>query len=158
MRKIILAATAALALAGGASAAQAGTVQIGMLVCGVGQGTGFIFGSTKRVNCNFVPAFSGTPSEFLFGRDYPLRRRPRPHEPRCVEMGRSGDKLQILQSRRARRKLWWHRGEATTALGVGANILVRGSLLDYMLQPLSVQGQTGLNVALGVTGLTLASR
>jgi len=48
--------------------------------------------------------------------------------------------------------------EATTALGVGANVLVRGSLLDYMLQPLSVQGQTGLNVALGVAGLTLAAR
>ena len=48
--------------------------------------------------------------------------------------------------------------EATTAIGVGANVLVRGSLLDYMLQPLSVQGQTGLNVALGVAGLTLAAR
>ena len=158
MRKIILAATAALALAGGASAAQAGTVQIGMLVCGVGQGTGFIFGSTKRVNCNFVPAFSGTPSKSYSGV---ITRYG-------VDLGHTNQgvlKWAVLATNFKSYSPGVLAGnyggigaEATTALGVGANILVRGSLLDYMLQPLSVQGQTGLNVALGVTGLTLASR
>jgi hypothetical protein len=45
--------------------------------------------------------------------------------------------------------------EATVALGVGANALVGGSNKSIVLQPVSVQGQTGLNVAVGVTGLTI---
>jgi hypothetical protein len=44
---------------------------------------------------------------------------------------------------------------ATVALGAGANALVGGSNNAVVLQPLSVQGQTGLNLAVGVTGLTL---
>lgn len=45
--------------------------------------------------------------------------------------------------------------ETSVALGVGANALVGGSDESIVLQPLSIQGQTGLNLAVGVTGLTL---
>ena len=45
--------------------------------------------------------------------------------------------------------------EATVGAGVGANVLVGGSNRTIQLQPLSVQGQTGLNVAAGVTGIEL---
>jgi hypothetical protein len=40
-------------------------------------------------------------------------------------------------------------------VGVGANALVGGSRNSFALQPLSVQGQTGLNVAAGVARLEL---
>jgi hypothetical protein len=40
-------------------------------------------------------------------------------------------------------------------VGVGANALVGGSNNTIALQPLSVQGQTGLSVAAGVAGLEL---
>ncbi len=45
--------------------------------------------------------------------------------------------------------------EATIAVGLGANVLVGGSNRTVALQPLSVTGQTGLNLAAGVASLTL---
>jgi hypothetical protein len=46
-------------------------------------------------------------------------------------------------------------GEATLGVGAGANVLVGGSARSVALQPLSLQGQVGLNVQLGVSGLEL---
>ena len=45
--------------------------------------------------------------------------------------------------------------EATVGAGVGANVLVGGSNRTVTLQPISVQGQAGLNLAVGVAGLDL---
>jgi len=44
---------------------------------------------------------------------------------------------------------------ATVGVGVGANALIGGSNNTIALQPVSVQGQTGLAVAAGVAGLEL---
>ena len=41
------------------------------------------------------------------------------------------------------------------SLVVGANVLVGGSDNHISLQPLSIQGMTGLNAAAGIAGLTL---
>jgi hypothetical protein len=46
-------------------------------------------------------------------------------------------------------------GSASVGLGLGANVLVGGSHRTISLQPLSVEGQFGINLALGVAGLTL---
>ena len=48
--------------------------------------------------------------------------------------------------------------EATVVVGLGANVLVGGSQKQFALQPLSVQAQTGLNLAVGVTELDLTKR
>ncbi|HKJ60683.1 MAG TPA: DUF992 domain-containing protein, partial [Hyphomicrobiales bacterium] len=45
--------------------------------------------------------------------------------------------------------------EATAGVGGGANVLIGGSNETISLQPLSVQGQTGLNAALGVSEIVL---
>ena len=45
--------------------------------------------------------------------------------------------------------------EATVVAGLGANVLVGGSNRTIALQPLSLQGQAGLNVAAGVAGIEL---
>ena len=45
--------------------------------------------------------------------------------------------------------------EATVGLGLGANALVGGFRKSINLQPISVQAQTGLNVAAGVQSLHL---
>jgi hypothetical protein len=47
--------------------------------------------------------------------------------------------------------------EATAGAGLGANLLVGGTGRSFSLQPLSIQGQTGLNFAAGVMTLTLLS-
>ena len=44
---------------------------------------------------------------------------------------------------------------ATAVVGAGANVLVGGSNKTISLQPLSIEGNTGLNVAAGVAALTL---
>jgi hypothetical protein len=46
-------------------------------------------------------------------------------------------------------------GNASFGLGLGANVLVGGSHRTISLQPLSVEGQVGVNLALGVARLTL---
>jgi hypothetical protein len=49
-------------------------------------------------------------------------------------------------------------GSASVGAGGGANVLVGGFRRSISLQPISIQGDTGLNVAAGVEGLTLKYR
>ncbi len=44
---------------------------------------------------------------------------------------------------------------ATVGVGLGANALIGGSNNTIALQPVSVQGQTGLGIAAGIAGLEL---
>ena len=46
-------------------------------------------------------------------------------------------------------------GEVSLGVGAGANLLVGGTAQSISLQPFSVEGQVGINLALGVAGLTL---
>lgn len=45
--------------------------------------------------------------------------------------------------------------DAAVAVGLGANVLVGGSGNSIALQPISVEGQTGLNVAVGLAEFKL---
>lgn len=47
------------------------------------------------------------------------------------------------------------RGGATVGVGAGANVLIGGSGNHISLQPVSIEGMTGFNVAAGLGGLTL---
>lgn len=49
-------------------------------------------------------------------------------------------------------------GSVAVGLGLGANALLGGSRNTIALQPISVEGQTGVNLALGVGSLTLRQR
>jgi Protein of unknown function (DUF992) len=44
---------------------------------------------------------------------------------------------------------------ASVGLGLGANALIGGSNNSFALQPLSVEGQSGVNLAIGVADLEL---
>ncbi|WP_454624760.1 DUF992 domain-containing protein [Bradyrhizobium cenepequi] len=46
-------------------------------------------------------------------------------------------------------------GSATLGVGVGGNVLVGGSNNSIALQPLSLQGQVGVNIAAGLASLEL---
>jgi hypothetical protein len=48
-------------------------------------------------------------------------------------------------------------GSASLDVGVGANALIGGSHRSIALQALSVEAQVGVNLALGIAGLTLCS-
>jgi hypothetical protein len=154
-RLMILAAAAASVAAAGTAVAQrppVERVQAGTLTCDISGGIGFIIGSQKGLNCSFVPAVPGPP-EFYAGVISKLG----------VDLGVTAGGVMVWAvyaptSRAAGSLAGTYGGasaEATVGAGVGANVLVGGSNRTIELQPLSVQGQTGVNVAAGVAQIDL---
>lgn len=151
---LILCATG-LSLLFGPSAAKAQDASsiIGQLTC-QGQGSvGMIIGSKQTMKCKFVPADGAPPQRYTatitkFG----------------VDLGVTGPTTLIwtvLGSTSALPDgaLYGNYGgvsaDASVGIGGGANALVGGSNQSIVLQPLSVQGQTGVNIAVGVSEMTL---
>ncbi len=156
MLKKLAVAISALSLAAGAlalgSAAQAQGVKAGVLTCNEAGGFGFIFGSSKAINCTFAPA-GGVPQHYVgsidkFGVDIGFTKGgvvvwavfapTTSPEPGALAGSYGG----VTAS-------------ATAVVGAGANVLVGGSNKTISLQPLSIEGNTGLNIAAGVAALTL---
>lgn len=128
--------------------------EVGRLVCNVSGGVGFIVTSRRALSCRFtdnrgrVERYAGTIRKF--GLDIGATTRGVLVWAVASSTSRIG--RGALQGEYAGAS-----GEATLGAGVGANILVGGSNRSISLQPLSVQGQTGLNLALGVADLRLES-
>ncbi len=144
----------ALAFGLAASAAQAQSpVKVGTLDCAIAPGVGFVIGSSKQVDCMFVPSSPGWRREHYVGGIDKFG----------VDIGvTAGGRLLWAVYAPTTRRAWALAGryggataEATVGAGLGANALVGGSRRTVSLQPLSVQGQAGLNVAGGVAELTL---
>jgi hypothetical protein len=142
----------AVATAGAAPSFAKSGVRVGALNCVVEGGVGLILGSKKSMVCTFKPA-NGARSEKYKGSITRLG----------VDIGVTG-KAYMTWAVFAPGKLkpgslagdYGGAGaEATVGVGLGANVLVGGFKKSVALQPLSVQGQTGLNVAAGVAGLKL---
>lgn len=157
LRKFAI-AISALGLAAGASAigtparAQGG-LQVGNLTCNVASGFGFIFGSSRAINCTFAPAGGGPPQHYTgainqFGVD--------------IGYVQGGVLLWTVVAPAANIAPGALAGtyggataSATVGVGLGANVLVGGSGNSIALQPVSIQGTTGLNVAAGIAQMTL---
>jgi len=151
----ILIAVALAALASGPARAQV-RVEIGLLDCVVAGGAGFIIGSTKDLLCTFHPA-GGRPPETYFGV---VRKFG-------IDVGVTGAtyiKWAVLAptvDAYAPGALAGNyvgvSAEATAGVGLGANALVGGSGDTFALQPVSVQAQEGLNLAVGFSSFQLRS-
>ncbi len=138
------------AFAAAPAAAQSG-VNIGTLTCNVSGGIGYIITSAKSMACTFSPA--GGPPQHYSGviRKFGL------------DIGVSGEAMMTWVvfapgnvSRGALQGSYaGASAEVSAGLGLGANALVGGFNGSIALQPLSIQGQTGLNVAAGVASLEL---
>lgn len=133
---------------------QPGNVRVGNLRCDVEAGTSFIFGSTRNVNCVFTAA--GGRSERYTGE---IRRYG-------VDVGFTGAAVMLwgvlasttdIQPGALAGTFTGVSAGATAGVGVGANVLVGGSGRGVSLQPISIEGNTGLNIALGVGELTLTA-
>ncbi len=137
-----------------ANAQQPGQVQVGVLECRGGQNVGFVLGSNAHLNCVFQSA-GGRAEGYVanirrFGIDLGFTDNttvqwaiyaPTTRVPRGGLAGQYG-------------------GVGTNAsvgVGFGGNFLVGGPNNLYGLQPVSVQGQVGLNVASGIVQLQLES-
>jgi hypothetical protein len=151
-RKAIAAAALLLAFAA-LDPAAAQRVKAGTLNCDVSAGFGFIVGSQRSVICTFVPD-GGGPGEFYtgtisrFGLD--IGATAGGHMVWAVFAEYYGPRPGVLAG-----DYVGATGEATVAVGLGANVLLGGSNRQVALQPLSVSGQVGLNLAVGVADLRL---
>jgi hypothetical protein len=131
---------------------QKATVRAGYLTCHIDSGWGFIFGSSRKIDCAYAlqPGYTEyyTGSITKFGADIGYLQSA------VIIWAVLAPSTNLGQG-----ALDGHYGGATAsvALGVGggANILVGGFNHSIALQPVSIEGQNGLNVAAGVQALTL---
>lgn len=150
-----LAFSVALLLAIGSGAeAQSPKVEAGTLVCQVEGGVGFVFGSTKRLDCLFKSGgiddhYTGTVMKF------------------GIDIGATTTSTIVWTvfgptASTARGSLAGTfsgvTSEATVGLGVGANALVGVDNKLFVLQPVSGQVQQGLNVAAGIATINLHAK
>jgi hypothetical protein len=156
MRNILLAGAATLALTFATTNANAAPegVKVGVLNCDVERGWGFIVGSSKGVRCAF----------------HPNRGEPDRYEGSISKLGvdigyTGGGKLiwdvvapsSDIRSGALQGEYAGATASATAGVGVGANVLVGGLDKSIALQPVSFEGNTGLDIAAGVGALSLRS-
>lgn len=154
MRSYLVAAVAALSLSIAATSAQAqGRIRAGGLSCNLAPTVGLIIGSRQRIDCTFTPS-TGGPVERYTGNVNRLG----------LDLGVTAGGRMIwgvfartskLPPRTLAGTYVGASGDISLGLGGGANVLVGGSNRSISLQPLSLQGQVGVNLALGVAGMTL---
>jgi hypothetical protein len=135
------------------NSAQAQGVQVGVLTCDLAGGIGFIVGSSRGVDCTFLPP-NGSPQHYV-GSINKLG----------VDIGYLQGGVMVWSVvaptvNFAPGSLSGSYGgvtaTATVGFGIGANVLVGGSANSIALQPVSVEGTTGLNVAAGVAEMTVS--
>ncbi|HYM34662.1 MAG TPA: DUF992 domain-containing protein [Steroidobacteraceae bacterium] len=127
-------------------------VKVGTLNCDISAGIGLIIASQKQVTCMFTPS-EPLPREVYYGSINKFG----------LDIGATagGEMAWAVYAPTTRSvgALAGHYGgasaEATVGLGAGANVLIGGSNRTVTLQPVSVQGQAGLNLAVGVASLDL---
>jgi Protein of unknown function (DUF992) len=131
----------------------AGGVAAGFLKCDVAGNVSFVFGSSRDLTCVYDPGAGGAPQHYTgtiktFG----------------VDIGYQSSGVMIWSVVAPTNNLGagalagdYAGATATVAagLGVGANALVGGYQDSVALQPLSVQGVTGINVAGGIGSISL---
>jgi len=153
LRTALTAAAIAAALTIAASPVQAQSrFQVGTLACSISSGIGLVVASQRNVSCAFK-AGAGEPEELYTGTITRIG----------VDIGFTTGGAIIWgvfadTSRYGGMLAGTYVGataEATIAAGLGANVLIGGSNHTVALQPLSVQGQVGLNIAAGVGQLEL---
>ena len=132
--------------------AQPNRTKVGTLACDISAGIGLIVTSKKNLACMFTPSQPG-PREVYSGSitKYGLD----------LAATTGGEMIWGVQAPAHKQfgALAGHYGgaaaEAAAGAGVGANVLIGGSNRTVTLQPVSVQGQEGLNLAAGVAELDL---
>jgi hypothetical protein len=153
MLRLVIGATAVALTVMATEPVAAQRARAGLLTCDVSAGIGFIIGSSKQVSCVFAPDQPGFPQEAYVGSFSRFG----------LDIGATGAGVMVwavfADTTRGPGFLAGDyvgaSGEATIAAGLGANVLVGGSNRTIALQPFSVSGQVGLNLALGIGDLSL---
>ena len=127
-------------------------VRAGILQCQGGQNVGFVVGSVTSLECVFQSEGRRPEPYIATVRRYGL-------DIGFTEQTKFSWAVNALTGRVGRGDLAGNYGgvgaNASVGVGGGGNFLVGGPQNSYALQPVSVQGQTGLNVAAGVADIEL---
>ena len=153
MRRLSLALGVAVATLIASSAAQAQSrLQVGVLECRGGSSTGFIIGSVTNLECIFRS--DARPPDYYVATIRKVGLDLGATTASGLAWGVFAPTAQI-----GRGDLSGNYGgvqaSAAVGVGVGANALVGGSNNSFALQPLSLQGQTGLSAAAGLESMEL---
>ena len=152
----ILAVVAALGTPGLATEALAqGRAKVGTLTCNLAPTVGFIIGSKQRLSCRYTPDAAGPPEVYVgslttAGLDIGFKAGGR------MIWGVLAPTSGYLHGALAGHYVGAS-ADVTLGVGLGANALVGGSHRSIALQPLSVEANTGVNLAAGVSELRLRS-
>jgi len=153
-RKFVVLSAAVLAagaLAFGTPASAAG-VKVGVLTCHVSSGWGFVFGSSKDMRCSYSPDrghnehYVGTIDKFGVDIGYT--------ESSVIVWGVVAP-TSDLKPGALEGNYGGVQASASVGIGGGANVLIGGFDKSITLQPLSIEGSKGVNLAAGIGGLTL---
>src|SRR5712692_24533 len=128
------------------------TVRTGYLTCHVASGWGFIFGSSRKLRCayarqpNYTEYYDGSITDF--GADIGYLQSG------VILWAVAAPTIDLGPG-----ALAGHYGGATASaalgVGAGANVLLGGFKHSIALQPVSIEGENGLNVAAGIAELSL---
>jgi Protein of unknown function (DUF992) len=152
MSRTAVAIAAMLAMVMGSAMAQPNQIQVGTLTCSMSSSIGLVLGSQKNVNCTFKGQ-PGEPEEAYTGTMTTIG----------LDIGVTTGGVVVWavfagSNRQTGMLAGTYAGataEVSIAAGLGANVLVGGSNHTVALQPLSVQGQKGLDIAGGIGALEL---
>lgn len=139
-------------LAVSGNAAESG-VKAGYLKCDVEGNVSFVFGSSRDVNCTYTPDGKGRVDRYRgtidkYGVDIGYR------ENGVILWGVVAPTNDVGPGALAG-NYGGVTGSAALGVGAGANVLVGGSEDSIVLQPLSVEGIEGINIAGGIGVLKL---
>jgi len=155
-RSLFLAAVAATWLAAPLSSVEAqqpvSRVQVGVLECRGGSSVGFIVGSVTHLGC--VLRVEGLPEDRYIATIQKVGLDLGITQETALAWGVYAPVAQLgpgdLSGNYAGAQ-----GSASLGVGAGGNVLVGGSNNSIALQPLSLQGQVGVNIAAGLESLEL---
>jgi len=128
-------------------------IKSGILDCDVSAGVGLIFTEKQTMNCKFTPLGGGPVDHYTGSIDEV-----------GLSIGATEGGVLVWSVISAQQgvpagalagKYTGLSANASVGVGLGENVLIGGSNSAFMLQPTSYEGQVGLNVAAGVTTVTL---
>jgi Protein of unknown function (DUF992) len=131
----------------------ADSTQIGTLSCDVSRGIGMFVVEKQTLSCTFKDGKSGASDNYIGTIDQfgvALGEVAEGHLVWGVIAATSGVPAGALAGTYA-----GVGANASIGVGAGANVLVGGGGNAFSLQPISVEGQRGINIAGGVTTVTL---
>jgi hypothetical protein len=140
-----------LVFAGPVSAAN--SVNLGMLVCDMSKGIGFVLVEKQKMTCEFRP-ISG-PTEQYTGKITDFGIELGEIKEGHLIWGVFAAALLDMQPGALAGNYLGVDADAALGLGVGANAIVGGTGKGFILQPLSVEGEIGVNIAAGIRTVSL---